>query len=100
MTREERHLWYDYLKPLPHIFRRQRIIGNYIVDFYCPGARLVVELDGSQHFTENGHSSDERRDAYLKELGITVLRFSNQDIHVNFSGVCSCIEQFLNSKGL
>ena len=54
MTRQERHLWYDFLKKLPITVNCQKVIGKYIVDFYCAGAKTVIELDGSQHYEENG----------------------------------------------
>ena len=91
MTREEKHLWYDFLKLLPQTVNRQKVIGNYIVDFYCAAAKLVIELDGSQHYTEKGKQNDRERDAYLESLGITVLRYTNLTIHKNFEGVCADI---------
>ena len=91
MTKEERHLWYDCLKRLSIPFHRQKTLGVYIVDFYCDRAKLIVELDGSQHFEETGIAEDQRRDAALKEMGYTVLRYANSDIHGNFEGVCADI---------
>ena len=91
MTKEERHLWYDFLKSLPVMVHRQKGIGNYIVDFYIAKAKLVVELDGSQHYEEEGVRADEVRDAYLASLGITVLRYSNADINCRFQAVCEDI---------
>lgn len=91
MTKEERHLWYDFLKPLPETVNRQKVIGHYIVDFYLACANLVIELDGSQHYESEGQQRDLVRDAYLQSLGITVLRYSNRDIHENFEGVCTDI---------
>ena len=91
MTKEERHLWYDFLKNLPQTIHRQKVIGNYIVDFYCAEARLVIEIDGSQHRTKQGVESDFLRDAFLNELGIMVARYSNLDISNNFEGVCNDI---------
>ena len=91
MTEEERHLWYDFLKNLPQTIHRQKVIGNYIVDFYCAEARLVIEIDGSQHRTKQGVESDFLRDAFLNELGIMVARYSNLDISNNFEGVCNDI---------
>lgn len=98
MTREERHLWYDFLKPLPVTFNRQKVIGNYIVDFYCASAKIVIELDGSQHYTGSGKETDERRDAYLNSLGLTVLRYSNLDINRNFEGVCADILRHISTS--
>ena len=91
MTKEERHLWYDFLKPLSLDFHRQKVINKYIVDFYCAKAKLVIELDGSQHYEAEGIISDKQRDEFLSGLGLTVLRYSNADINTNFRGVCEDI---------
>ena len=91
MTKEERHLWYDFLKTLPIMVHRQKVIGKYIVDFYVASAKAVIELDGSQHYDLVGRQADEMRDAYLNALGITVLRYSNADINQRFSSVCEDI---------
>ena len=91
MTKEERHLWYDFLKNLPITFNRQKIIESYIVDFYCADAKLVIELDGGQHFEQEGLLNDKIRDEYLNSQGIRVLRYSNTDINKNFEGVCQDI---------
>ncbi len=88
MTEEERRLWYDFLKQLPVTVNRQKVIGRYIVDFYCASAGLVIELDGSQHYEDEGSASDRERDAALSQLGITVVRYSNNDVRHNFAGVC------------
>ena len=95
MTKEECLLWYDFLKKLPATFNRQKVIGKYIVDFYCAKAKLVIELDGSQHFEDGGLASDKIRDAYLKEKGLTVLRYSNYDVNTNFEGVCADIKKHI-----
>lgn len=92
MTRHEKHLWYDFLKLHKLQFNRQRIIGNYIVDFYCDKANLVIELDGSQHYEDSALEYDFERTQYLKTLGIHVLRFSNLDIDRNFKDACRTIE--------
>ena len=92
MTKEERKLWYDYLSPYPHRFRRQVTVGNYILDFYCAAAKLAVELDGSQHYEPKGQSYDAQRTEYLNNLGISVLRFSNTDVMQNLRGVCRYID--------
>ena len=91
MTKEERHLWYDFLRDYPAKFYKQKIVGDYILDFYCEQAKLAVELDGSQHFEEDGQKYDRQRTEYLESLGIQVLRFSNDDIKQNFRGVCEAI---------
>ena len=95
MTRQERHLWYDCLKDLPVTFRRQKQFGHYIVDFYCAAEKLVVELDGSQHYEPKGKEYDAERDAYLKSLGLRVLRFGNSDVDVRFDAVRQMIWQEL-----
>ena len=91
MTKEERHLWYDFLKGLPVTVNRQKVIGKYIADFYCASAKLIIELDGSQHYEEKGIKSDKIRDEYFKKLGLQVLRYSNEDVNHNFHGVCEDI---------
>ena len=88
MTKEERHLWYDFLKSLPMTFNRQKVIGKYIADFYCFEKKLIIELDGSQHYIDKGQLSDKERDAYFSSLGLTVLRYSNRQIHNEFERVC------------
>jgi very-short-patch-repair endonuclease len=95
MTRQECHLWFDFLRALPQTVRRQKVFGWYIVDFYIASHKLVIELDGSQHYEETGKDYDERRDAYLRNLGLTVLRFANSDVDKNFRGVCEEILQHL-----
>ena len=81
MTKEERHLWYDFLRTYPVKFYKQRRIGNYIADFYCKEAGLIIELDGGQHYDEAGMKSDQERTAVLESYGLTVIRFTNLDIH-------------------
>ena len=98
MTKEERHLWYDFLKQIPVTVRRQKIFGKYIVDFYIESARIVIELDGSQHYEKEGQRADSERDAYLKELGIRVLRYSNADVNYRFRGVCEDILQAIDGQ--
>ena len=95
MTKEERHLWYDFLKSLPITINRQKVVGNYILDFYCAKEKTAIELDGSQHFEKEGMDKDAERDAYLKGQGIKVLRYSNYDINRNFEAVCRDIEEHL-----
>ncbi|MCR5337572.1 MAG: alpha/beta hydrolase fold domain-containing protein [Lachnospiraceae bacterium] len=91
MTKEERHLWFDFLKPLPETIYRQKIIGRYIVDFYCAKSNIVIELDGSQHYDEEAQKKDKERDLYLEDLGITVLRYTNLEVDQNFRAVCEDI---------
>ena len=99
MTKEERHLWYDFLKRLPTTVHRQKVFGNYIVDFYIADAKLVIELDGSQHFELAGRQADAVRDAYLSSVGLTVLRYSNADVNQRFQSVCESILQHLRYTG-
>jgi len=91
MTKEERHLWYDFLRDCPEKFTRQKIVHRYILDFYCDSKKIAVELDGSQHYEEEGLACDAARSEYLNRLGIKVLRFSNTDVKQNFRGVCEAI---------
>ena len=88
MTKEERHLWYDYLKDFPVMVHRQKVMGSYIVDFYIASAKLVIELDGSQHYEPEHQQKDNDRDAWLQKQGIDVLRIPNNEINCNFRGVC------------
>ena len=98
MTKEERHLWYDCLRDLPVTFYRQKPIGSYIVDFYCPNAQLIVELDGSQHYEEKQENYDKERDAALRSMGFTVKRYTNLEIRKNFRGVCLDILNFVEGE--
>ena len=92
MTKEERHLWYDFLRDYPVKFRRRAVINQYIADFYCPEAKLIIELDGSQHFEEKGIEYDEKRTAFLEQYGLTVIRIANNMIHKQFKEVCEYID--------
>ena len=92
MTKEERHLWFDFLRDYPVKIYKQKIIGSFIVDFYCHQAKLVIELDGSQHYMGDGPKLDQKRTEELKKLGLHTLRFSNLDVNQNFDGVCSAID--------
>ncbi len=91
MTPEERHIWYDFLKLLPYTVHRQKVIGRYIVDFYVACAKIVIEIDGTQHYEEQGKQKDLVRDAYLKSKKLIVLRYSNRDIKTRFKEVCQDI---------
>ena len=99
MTREEKHLYYDGLKRLSWKFRRQMVIGNYIVDFCCPALRLIVEVDGTQHYLEQGRGYDEARDAWLERQGYKVLRYSNEEINCHFEAVCEDIFRACEVRG-
>ena len=95
MTRQERHLWYDFLRSYPLKIYRQRVIDSFIVDFYCASAKLVIELDGSQHYDEEGLAYDAMRTKALEGYGLKVVRFSNLDIDKNFEGVCAFIDDMI-----
>ena len=97
-TKEENKLWYEFLRTYPVRFNRQRIVGNYILDFYCAKAKLAVELDGSQHYEDNGVKNDEIRTKYLESLGLEVLRFSNLEVNESFYEVCTVIDQAVKNR--
>ena len=88
MTKEERKLWYNFLKHLSVTVNRQKVIGRYIVDFYIHKEKLVIELDGDQHGEPAGLAKDEKRDAWLREQGMTVLRYPNTAVNTSFEEVC------------
>ena len=91
MTPWERKLWYEFLRNYPLRFQRQKSIGNYIADFYCAKARLVIELDGGGHYTFEQIKKDTIRTKELESMNLTVLRICNLDIDRNFNGVCEYI---------
>ncbi len=93
MTKEERRLWYDFLRRYPVPFSRQKVLGRYIVDFYCAKAKLVIELDGSQHFEPDAMAKDGERTDYLADFSLTVIRIPNNELSQNFAGVCEYIDQ-------
>ena len=92
MTPEERRLWYDFLSKHPYHFRRQQPCGGYIIDFYAPTLQFAIEVDGSQHFSQDEYARDAERTTYLRERGIHLLRLTNQQIRRDFAEVCSAIE--------
>ena len=96
MTPQERDLWYKYLRNHPLKFTRQKVLGKYIADFYCASAKLVIELDGSQHYEEKGLEADRERTDFLKSYGIRVLRIPNNAVTKNLRGVCDYIDGILN----
>ena len=98
MTPHERKLWYMFLRNYQVRFRRQKTIDHFIVDFYCHKANLVIEIDGSQHYSEEGKVYDDERTAVLESYGLKVLRFSNADIDSNFCGVCEAIDLAVKDK--
>ena len=98
MTKEERHLWYDFLKTYPIQFKRQYPVGCYITDFYCYRAQLVVELDGSQHCEPNEIEYDHKRTAFLQSQGLFVLRISNREVTERFRDVCEYIDRTVQNR--
>ena len=100
MTPQERHLWYDCLRYCKPRFRRQEMLGNYIADFFCHEAKLIVELDGSGHYEPEKIKLDNQRTAYFHTLGLRVLRFSNLDVEQNFQGVCEAVLLVLTECGV
>lgn len=98
MTKQERHLWYDFLRKHPIKIYKQRSIGRFVVDFYCSSARLVIEVDGGQHYTDDGLQYDAERTAFLDGYGLEVLRFTNLDVDKDFEGVCKCIDNKIKER--
>ncbi len=94
MTKEEKHLWYDFLRNNPARFTRQKVFGKYILDFYSPKAKMVIEVDGTQHFETKGLQNDETRDDYLSSYGLKIIRIPNNYINNDFDAVCD----FLNKE--
>lgn len=92
MTKEEKRLWYDFLRNYPIRFSRQKVLGKYIADFYCAEAKLVIELDGSQHYEEINVEKDTARSGFLQGYGLKVIRIPNNQVTGNFRGVCEYID--------
>ena len=97
-TKEERHLWYDFLRNYPIRFYRQKVLGRYIVDFYCAEAKLVVELDGSQHYDPDGLKKDRERTEFLEQYDLVVLRVPNNEVMNHFLGVCEYIDHCVRKR--
>ena len=98
MTDEEKHLWYDFFKKLPITVHRQKVIDRYVVDFYIAEAKIVVELDGRQHYRSENAEADRERDAYLASLGIEVLRYKNRQVNDYFESVCKDILKHIRER--
>ena len=96
-TPQENHLWYDFLSTYPVRFQRQKVIGNFIADFYCHRAKLVIEIDGNQHYTDDGLEYDRERTAVLNDFGLRVIRFSNNEVDKNFDYVCESIGEIVQA---
>ena len=93
MTKEEKHLWYDYLKKCPVRFSRQKVLGKYIADFYSAEAKIVIELDGAQHFEEENRIYDEKRTEFLEQYDLKIIRIPNGEINTNFEGICRYLDK-------
>lgn len=98
MTSEERQLWYCFLRSYPVRFSRQKVLGKYIADFYCAEAKLVIELDGSQHYEDDNIQKDAERTAFLEEYGLKVLRVPNNEINRNFRVICEYIDSVVKQS--
>ena len=98
MTKEERHLWYDFLRTYPTRFSRQKVLGRYIADFYCAEAKLVIELDGSQHYDEVKAERDKERTNFLQGYGLRIIRIPNNEVSQNFRGVCEYIDSIVQQS--
>ena len=98
MTPQENQLWYHFLRKYPVRFQRQKTIKSFIADFYCHKAKLIVEIDGSQHYTPEGLAYDKERSDVLKEYTLKVIRFSNFEINTNFDGVCEEIDRIVKER--
>ncbi len=98
MTFQERKLWYLFLRKYPVKIYKQRIIDSVIVDFYCASAKLVIEIDGFQHYTDQGQAYDTARSACLARYGLKVTRFSNSDVDRRFNEVCRTIHTTIQSR--
>ena len=98
MTKQEKHLWYDFLRHFPVKILRQKVIGSYIADFYCAKANLVIEIDGSQHFTEDGKQYDIIREEFMRNFGIITIRYTNNEIDRQFDAVCRDIETHIKNR--
>ena len=98
MTKEEKHLWYDFLRSHSIRFSRQKVLGKYIADFYSAEAKLVIEIDGSQHYEEEAKEYDRERTAFLEQYGLKVIRFTNGQINDNFCGVCKYIDKIIEES--
>ena len=95
MTKAEKKLWYDYLRTFQFRVHRQRPIDNFIVDFYCPNLSLVIEVDGESHSTDLAQNYDRERTQILEGYGLTIIRFTNQEVLNDFEGVCATIEELI-----
>ena len=98
MTKEEKHLWYDYLKKSPVRFSRQKVLGKYIADFYSAEAKIVIELDGIQHFEKENRIYDEKRTEFLEQYDLEIIRIPNSEINTNFEEICRYLDKKINQS--
>ena len=89
-------MWYECLNALPWRFHRQMVISKYVVDFYCADKKIAIEIDGSQHYEKENEIKDLERTAFLNSLGVTVLRYTNREINLEFKEVCNDIYEKLS----
>ena len=97
-TPQENHLWYDFLSKYEIRFQRQKAIDDFIADFYCHKAKLIIEIDGLQHYTEKGKEKDDFRTEVLETYNLKVIRFTNEQIDKNFSDVCEYIDRIVKAS--
>ena len=97
-TPQERHLWYDFLSTYPVRFQRQKAIDNFIADFYCHKAKLVIEIDGSEHYSDDGLQKDKYRTEILEGYDLKVIRFANNQINNEFQEVCEYIDMIVKQS--
>jgi len=98
MTKQEKHLWYDYLRSYPVRILRQKVIASFVADFYCAEAKLVIEIDGGQHYTEDGKQYDIMREQVMEKHGLKTIRYTNSDIDKHFDAVCDDIDAQIRGR--
>ena len=91
-TPQEKHLWYDFLKNYEIKFQRQKVIGEYIVDFYCPSLKIAIEIDGNQHYSKDALEKDKIRTKEINKQGIQIIRITNKQIDKDFVWVCEYLD--------
>ena len=98
MTKQEKHLWYDFLREYPIRILRQKVIDSFVADFYCAEAKLVIEIDGGQHFTEEGKQYDSEREQIMQNFGLKTIRYTNNEIDTEFNSVCNDINEQIKNR--
>ncbi|MBO5912885.1 MAG: DUF559 domain-containing protein [Clostridia bacterium] len=97
-TKQENHLWYDFLAAYRPRFQRQKVIDNFVADFYCHKAKLIIEIDGMEHYTESGMKKDEFRTERLENYGLTVIRLTNRQVDIQFEESCTYIDNIVKDS--